>query len=80
VDEKTCQNVTMFIRDPVPNAFMSPKQAIKLDNVKQLIMRCNESKKKEFLKNFYRKFGRSQAMIFVNKKDSAEYLSSFING
>ncbi len=70
----TSENIAMFIHNPTPRKFTVSKEAIKLKNVKQFQMFAKEQKKREFLIEFYSKVGYSQAMIFVNKKDTATFL------
>jgi superfamily II DNA/RNA helicase len=70
----TSENIAMFINNPTPRKFTVSKEAIKLKNVKQFQMFAKEQKKREFLIEFYSKVGYSQAMIFVNKKDTATFL------
>lgn len=55
-----------------------PKQALKLDNVKQLkIKMADEMAKRKFLENFYI-HNTGQAMIFVNTKKTAAFLKDLI--
>ena len=46
--------------------------AIKLENVKQFKIALKSEEKMQFLYEFYGRIGESQAMIFVNHKETAE--------
>ena len=46
--------------------------AIKLENVKQFKIALKSEEKMQFLVEFYGNIGESQAMIFVNHKETAE--------
>ena len=47
-------------------------KAIKLENVKQFKIALKSDEKMQFLVKFYSMIGESQAMIFVNHKETAE--------
>jgi len=56
----------------LPRAFKLATISIKLENVKQFKIALKSDEKMQFLSEFYRRIGESQAMIFVNHKDTAE--------
>lgn len=56
----------------MPRAFKLATMAIKLENVKQFKIGLKNDEKMNFLYKFYNMIGDSQAMIFVNHKETAE--------
>ena len=54
VDENVEKDVNSFINQPTPDVYSSPKQALKLENVKQLKIKLpDDMAKRKFLENFY---------------------------
>ena len=58
----------------MPRAFKLATMAIKLENIKQFKIALKSEEKMQFLYEFYDRIGESQAMIFVNHKETAEKL------
>lgn len=80
IDENTLKNIATYINSPPPTVFTVSKEAIKLQNVKQLKMSANEQTKRQFLNRFYDGLSipNSQAMIFVNTKKTAGFLEELL--
>lgn len=54
VDEQTINDAEVFINQPTPRVYPAAKQALKLDNVKQLKIKMpDDLAKRKFLENFY---------------------------
>jgi len=66
VDEEVKNAAFQYINQPLPKILEAKKEALKLDNVKQLKIKMADDKaKRKFLEIFYQK-NPGQAMIFVN--------------
>ena len=78
VDEEVKNAAFQFINQPLPKILEAKKEALKLDNVKQLKIKMADDKaKRKFLEIFYQK-NPGQAMIFVNQKKTATFLKELL--
>ena len=78
VDEKVQSEAELFINQPTPRIYLDPKKELRLDNVKQLKLKMKDDRaKRKFLEDFYLN-NSAQAMIFVNKKETATFLKNLL--